>query len=524
MTTAPTMTDLPSAPAPVEAPAPGGVGSKIAAALAAAMSEVRVTATGRNDFHDYDYLSIGDITAAARAALASQGVALSQEILEHHVSEVETRRGTSRRAFLRVRVTFTEATSGQSLTVDAIGEGEDASDKAWYKAQTGAMKYALRAALLISDGGDPEATDAQGRPTAPLTIDTTPPEHGQYVAAVYGEVRASLGPERAKTWASCYVRALGLPPGAELWDASTQDLRSLWDALARREDPRARRALFERCIDKHGGEASDGAEPDAANDDALEADDEDGAAPQDDPAQQFETHATREEDRAARRAERERAQQTKRATELQDLLEETGLAPTVRDIFLALYCERLDAASLEEVSAAKLGAMCRKLRAMSAGRDAERYAYIVGVIDDDANQQTIQQLVEQGRIPELADDHILPIAPPSSDESGPEETEISEAWNRANRKWWASVQAPWRQGLDGLDEEQAKAARAEASRIANEYHDAKVMKWGINSLHELSPEELERQATNLSKTDLDTRREMIRNTIESWRSSLPEEE
>jgi hypothetical protein len=51
--------------------------------------------------------------------------------------------------------------SGESLIVEAVGAGTDQpGDKAFYKAQTGAKKYALTQAFLIATGDDPEDEQA----------------------------------------------------------------------------------------------------------------------------------------------------------------------------------------------------------------------------------------------------------------------------------------------------------------------------------------------------------------------------
>jgi len=73
---------------------------------------------------------------------------------------------------------FTHAPSGTFIDVESLGEGADPGDKAIGKALTGALKYALRQALLISTGDDPDQTssDVQERPQrAPAVITTGDP-------------------------------------------------------------------------------------------------------------------------------------------------------------------------------------------------------------------------------------------------------------------------------------------------------------------------------------------------------------
>lgn len=64
--------------------------------------------------------------------------------------------------FIQMECTFTmKHTSGEERQVVAIGEGTDPGDKASYKAQTGAKKYALLEAFLVESGDDPDKYASQ---------------------------------------------------------------------------------------------------------------------------------------------------------------------------------------------------------------------------------------------------------------------------------------------------------------------------------------------------------------------------
>jgi hypothetical protein len=67
------------------------------------------------------------------------------------------RGGNMRHASQTSRVRFTHAPSGTFTEVVARGEAADVSDKAAYKAGTGAYKYALRQTFCIETGNDPDS-------------------------------------------------------------------------------------------------------------------------------------------------------------------------------------------------------------------------------------------------------------------------------------------------------------------------------------------------------------------------------
>jgi hypothetical protein len=55
-----------------------------------------------------------------------------------------------------------------------VGEGQDAGDKAVYKAMTGALKYCLLKTFLIPTGDDPERDETPAKPPAPKSAPPTP--------------------------------------------------------------------------------------------------------------------------------------------------------------------------------------------------------------------------------------------------------------------------------------------------------------------------------------------------------------
>ena len=56
---------------------------------------------------------------------------------------------------------YTHAASGTFFDAAVIGSGADAGDKAFLKAMTSALKYALRQPFLIETGDDPDDTSSE---------------------------------------------------------------------------------------------------------------------------------------------------------------------------------------------------------------------------------------------------------------------------------------------------------------------------------------------------------------------------
>jgi hypothetical protein len=132
----------------------------LALKMARVMAEVStVPKNGRNDFHGYDYIMESDLVDQLRGKLAAQGVAIFPSIREHVVSQVQDARGRAQyMATVTLDVTFIDGDSGDQMTTTWVGQGVDAGDKSYYKAYTGAFKYALLKTFLIAgeDDGNPE--------------------------------------------------------------------------------------------------------------------------------------------------------------------------------------------------------------------------------------------------------------------------------------------------------------------------------------------------------------------------------
>lgn len=123
------------------------------------------------------------------------------------------------RVIVQATYTLTHAESGQSETVQALGEGSDHGDKATSKAMTSALKYALRQTFLIETGDDPDHTSSdqqergQQRPVQQQQPAKTQQPNGQQAAPAKAKKEAATV---AELFAS--MDAVKRPPkdGAEL--------------------------------------------------------------------------------------------------------------------------------------------------------------------------------------------------------------------------------------------------------------------------------------------------------------------
>ena len=113
----------------------------------------------------FKYVLVGDAADAIRKALGDRKVSMlpsNVEVISE--SEHQTRSGgTMTTLTIRTTWTLVDGESGETATIQSIGTGADAGDKASPKAQTNAMKYALLMGFLLSTGDDPEQSDTSDR-------------------------------------------------------------------------------------------------------------------------------------------------------------------------------------------------------------------------------------------------------------------------------------------------------------------------------------------------------------------------
>lgn len=164
----------------------------LATKLAEVMGEVGwIPKKGRNTFQNYDYVREVDIVDSVREKLSVRKVALIPKVVHMEYQPMTTAKGVAGFfAVVTMSYTFVDGESGEQLIVEAVGAGTDQpGDKAFYKAQTGAKKYALTQAFLIATGDDPE--DEQ----APKTSKSKPPARAAQQTASEPRQTPSVTPQ-----------------------------------------------------------------------------------------------------------------------------------------------------------------------------------------------------------------------------------------------------------------------------------------------------------------------------------------
>ncbi|WP_340701379.1 ERF family protein [Brevibacillus borstelensis] len=129
--------------------------------LAKVMQEVKyIQKKGYNKFHQYKYATEADVAEKVREILAEQYVILIPNMTSHSIREHTTNKG-NREYIVTVNMEFKfiDGETGEEITFNMVGEGQDPGDKATYKAITGAQKYALMKVFMIPTGDDPEADE-----------------------------------------------------------------------------------------------------------------------------------------------------------------------------------------------------------------------------------------------------------------------------------------------------------------------------------------------------------------------------
>lgn len=127
----------------------------------------RVPKNGFNKFHGYNYATEADIAQAVRAALAERHIMVLPNVESERTHEIATKNGTAQLCTMTVRFDICDGDSGEVLTVRTVGQGSDSTDKAAYKAMTGAMKYCDMKMFKIPTGDDPEAETEPHREVPP---------------------------------------------------------------------------------------------------------------------------------------------------------------------------------------------------------------------------------------------------------------------------------------------------------------------------------------------------------------------
>jgi hypothetical protein len=127
--------------------------------LAQVMQQVQyIQKRGHNKFHNYKYATEADVNEKVREELSKQNVIMLPSMKSHDLRETKTKSGnTEYIVCVDMEFKFVDGDTGEELSIQMSGEGQDVGDKAIYKAISGAQKYALMKVFMIPTGDDPEA-------------------------------------------------------------------------------------------------------------------------------------------------------------------------------------------------------------------------------------------------------------------------------------------------------------------------------------------------------------------------------
>ncbi|KYG28139.1 ERF family protein [Alkalihalobacillus trypoxylicola] len=131
---------------------------KLVKKLARVMKEVKsIPKNGFNKFHKYNYVLESDVAEKVREILADENIMMIPNMTYQSVREHKNHKGNIEYiATVVMEFTFYDGDTGEEICFQVPGEGQDAGDKAIYKAITGAQKYAMMKAFMIPTGDDPE--------------------------------------------------------------------------------------------------------------------------------------------------------------------------------------------------------------------------------------------------------------------------------------------------------------------------------------------------------------------------------
>lgn len=168
---------------------------KIAPALVAAQAELGpVHKSAENTFDRYKYATLGDYVKAITPVLARHKLAVLTSIDGHEFFGRKTSKGNDENgAAVAVSLTIIHD-SGQLVTVEGVGEGQDRADKAIFKAITGARKYVLAAAFGLATTDDPEGDEKVGGVSA-----TPKPRSRKSASATGSKGETGILPDRAES-------------------------------------------------------------------------------------------------------------------------------------------------------------------------------------------------------------------------------------------------------------------------------------------------------------------------------------
>ncbi len=140
--------------------------SAIHEAINKVMDEVGYVKKSKAANLNYSFAGEAALIAALRPAMVENGIFMSVAKVHQITREnYTTKNGTAMvNTVIHATVRFSH-TSGDSIEVEAVGEGSDSGDKSANKAMTGLYKYALRQTFCIETGDDPDKYASEERKT-----------------------------------------------------------------------------------------------------------------------------------------------------------------------------------------------------------------------------------------------------------------------------------------------------------------------------------------------------------------------
>lgn len=152
----------------------------------------RVAKNGTNASQGYKYAQAADVYDAVRGELAKRFVIPIPRLETIEFSDVATKAGGNLKLCSWTGyIDFTDAETGDVISVKTFGQGSDSGDKAGYKAQTGATKACLVQLFLIPTGDDPENEKPErAKPPPPAGLAAVKAKMPQSTSATQSSVRA----------------------------------------------------------------------------------------------------------------------------------------------------------------------------------------------------------------------------------------------------------------------------------------------------------------------------------------------
>jgi hypothetical protein len=175
--------------------------------------------SGKNSFHSYAYTTASDVLEPVREACNANGLILFASVIDSRVERGQ--------AWVNVRLTCADPETGESIECYAAAYAEDWSyrenkptgDKAIFKAETGAIKYAVRLMFCLPSEDDPEKSNTKpNTPNSPSNDALVSEAQRKRLYALIRE--AGLDNDAAKNFLSKWG-----------YSSSTQILRRDYDAI-----------------------------------------------------------------------------------------------------------------------------------------------------------------------------------------------------------------------------------------------------------------------------------------------------